>query len=231
MLAMDIMTRDVVTVSPETDVHEVARLMLDRRVSAVPVVEEDGRLMGIVSEGDLMRRAEAQTERHASWWLGLFADSQEAARAYVKSHGRHARDVMTRKVLTVAEDTPITEIAAILEANHIKRVPVMANDKLVGIVSRANLLQALASHDATAGGFESDRDLRTAVLDALRDADAATNFVNVLVDGGKVELWGGVWTEDEKRAIQVAAENVPGVMTVENHVAVLPPTVMASGWV
>jgi CBS-domain-containing membrane protein len=231
MLAMDIMTRDVVMVSPEMDVHDVARLMLNRRVSAVLVIDDDGRLSGIVSEGDLMRRTEARTERHASWWLSFFADSQEASREYVKSHGRHVRDVMTEKVVTVSEDTPISEIAAILESHHIKRVPVMAQDKVVGIVSRANLLQALAARKIREVGAESDRDLRTAILDALRDADVATNYVNVLVDDGTVQLWGGVWTEDEKRAIQIAAENVPGVKTVENHVAVLPPIVMASGWV
>ena len=107
----------------------------------------------------------------------------------------------------------------------------MARDKLVGIVSRANLLQALAMHKARGPAAKTDRDLRTAVLDALRDADAATNFVNVLVDGGTIELWGGVWTEDERKAVQVAAENVSGAKVVKNHVAVLPPIVMASGWV
>lgn len=231
MLAMDIMTKDVVTVSPDMDVHDVAQLMLMRRVSAVPVVDTDGRLAGIVSEGDLMRRTEARTERHASWWLSFFADPRVAARDFTKSHGRHARDVMTAKVITVSEDTPISEIAAILESHHIKRVPVMAQDKLVGIVSRANLLQALASHNVREVKPKSDRDLRTKILDALRDAGAATNFVNVLVDCGKVELWGGVWSEEERKATQVAAENVPGVKSVENHVAVLPPIVMASGWV
>ena len=231
MHAMDIMTRNVASVSAETDVHDVARLMLDRRVSAVPVVDDDGQLLGIVSEGDLMRRADTQTERHGSWWLNFFADSQESARVYVKSHGQHARDVMTEKVVTVSEDTPISEIATILESHHIKRVPVVALDKVVGIVSRANLLQALATHKVREGGPKSDRDLRTTVLDALADVVAATNFVNVLVDEGVVQLWGGVWTEDEKRAIQVAAENVPGVTKIENHVTVLPPIVMSSGWV
>ncbi len=140
MTAKDIMARPVVSVGPDTSVQEIARLLLERRISAVPVVDDRSRVIGMASEGDLMRRPESRTERHASWWLELLEGTEERARTYLESHGLTARDVMTREVVTVAENTPLDKIATLLERNRIKRVPVLRGGKVVGIVSRARQL-------------------------------------------------------------------------------------------
>lgn len=225
MQARDLMTTAVVTVSPETLVREIARLLLGHRISAVPVVDTDNRILGIVSEGDLMRRAEMGTEWHRSWWLSLTADVDELAREYVKSHGRRADDVMTREVVTVAEDTPAGEIASLLESRRIKRVPVVRDGRLVGIVSRADLLRGLAAHPPEPEGHSStdDRAIREQLLRELRASRwASPASVNVVVKDGAVHLWGLVRTEEERQALRVAASNVPGVRAVEDHLVRLP---------
>lgn len=224
MLAKDVMTTNVVTVGPETPVPEIAQLFLKHRISGTPVVGPDGRLLGIVSEGDLLRRAETGTERHRSWWLTLVGGAEELAREYVKTHGRRAADVMTREVVTVAEDTPAAEIARLLEERRIKRVPVVREGRVVGIISRADLLRGLASWTPVeAPASADDRALRERVLKSLRSAGlAAPALVNAVVTEGVVHLWGAVESEEERRACRVAAESVPGVRAVENHVGVTP---------
>ncbi len=157
MQAKDVMTSPVVTVGPDASVTDVARLLLERHISAAPVVDGSGTLLGVVSEGDLMRRPEAGTERRPSWWLTLISEPQDEAREYLKSHGLHARDVMTRHVLTVEEDASLQDIATLLEKHRIKRVPVMRAGKVVGIVSRANLLQALVAQSRPPAPQADDR--------------------------------------------------------------------------
>ena len=168
MRARDLMTMDVVTVKPDTSVKHVAQMLLRHRISAVPVVDDHDRLVGIVSEGDLMRRAEAGTERHPSWWLGLLASPEEKALEYVRSHATRVEDIMTRNVVTVDEDAPASRIAALLEEKRIKRVPVCKEGRVVGIVSRADLLHGIATakFDQTAPG---DQAIRRAVLSRLRN--------------------------------------------------------------
>ncbi len=229
MLAKDVMTSPVLTVSPDTSVMEVAKLLLERHISAAPVVDEAGHLVGVVSEGDLMRRQESGTERHHSWWLTLISDPQDEARDYLKSHGLHARDVMSKHVVSVDEDTPLDEIADILERHRIKRVPVVAGGKVVGIVSRANLLQAFVAQSRTAKPIGDDRQLREAVLEALRGTGARTLYVNVVVNDGVVHLWGVAYTEDEKGAMCAAAENVPGAREVRERISLLPRGAGRSG--
>jgi CBS domain-containing protein len=229
MQAKDVMTSPVLTVAPEASVMEVARLLLERHISAAPVVDDSGKLLGIVSEGDLMRRPESGTERHASWWLTLISDPQDSARKYVKSHGLHARDVMSRHVVTVEETAPLQEIAALLEKNRIKRVPVVREGKVVGIVSRANLLQALVAQPQPAAPEADDLKLRKAVQDALKATGARTLYVNVVVSGGVVHLWGIAYTEDEKNAMCVAAESVPGAKEILERVSILPRGAVRSG--
>lgn len=131
MQARDVMSTNVITVQSDATVQDIAKRLVENRISAVPVVERGGRLVGIVSEGDLMRRTESGTERHPTWWLFLLAAPEETARDYVKTHGRCAVDVMTRRVITVNEDTPIQEIAETLEKNRIKRVPV-CTERVIG---------------------------------------------------------------------------------------------------
>lgn len=226
MQAKDIMTTKVVTVTPEARVEALAELMLAHRVSALPVVDHAGRLLGIVSEGDLMRRPETETERRRSWWLRLLAGSEGQARDYVKSHGHRAEDVMTRQVASVGEETPVGDIAQLLEKRRIKRVPVVRDGEVVGIVSRANLLQALAAHKTRMPSEPSpdDRAVRAEILKVLGREEWVTHGqLNVIVKEGTVELWGQVDSEDERKAVIVAVEGVTGVRAIEDHLALIAP--------
>lgn len=217
MLAKDVMTTAVLTVTPDTDVGEIARTLLDAHVSALPVIAADGSLAGIVSEGDLMHRVESETRRRPSWWLRLLAAPEEPAERYLQEFGRRARDVMTREVVTVGPDTPLTEIAAILEKYHIKRVPVLDGGKLVGIVSRANLLRGVATWQKPSGVRVEDTALRARLLEALNEAELPMHLVNVTVTDGAVELWGVVDSELQIEAARAAAEATVGVVRLENH--------------
>src|SRR5262249_45413577 len=147
MKAADVMVTNVIMVGPDASVQDVARILLSSRISGVPVVGADGKLLGIVSEGDLMHRAEAGTGRKRPWWLAILTGREVLASEFIREHSRKVTDVMTRKVVTAAPDTPLSTIANLLEKNAIKRVPIVENGKVVGIVSRANLLQALACQD------------------------------------------------------------------------------------
>ncbi len=220
MRARDVMTPDVVTVAPDTTVEDIAALLLERHISAVPVLDAAGEIVGIVSEGDLLHRHETDTERHRSWWLALISLPQDLAHDYVKSHGRHARDVMTENVITVGEETPLGDIATVLEDRRIKRVPVVRDGKLVGIVSRANLLQALVARGVgePAPSATDDRAIRKRIVEELaKETGARVDLVSVIVEDGTVHLWGLVDSADEKDAVRIAAENVAGVRAVENH--------------
>lgn len=222
MQARDVMTTQVVTVTPDTDVVEIAKRLLESGISGVPVVERDGRIVGIVSEGDLMRRSESDTERRSSWWLSLLVLPEQKASEYVKIHGRHAADVMTRRVITVNDDASLREVAEILEKHRIKRVPVVRSDKLVGVVSRANLLHGLVAQQSGASPSVDDWKIKTAVEKGLADAGVRAQLLNVVVSGGVVHVWGVVVTRKEQAAAQVAAENAPGVKEVRVNIDVLP---------
>jgi CBS domain-containing protein len=225
MLAKDVMTTNVVTVTSDDRVEEIAKLLLERHISGAPVLDADGRLVGVVSEGDLMRRLEGEAERR-SWWLKLLASPEDRARDYTKSHGRLAGDVMTREVVTVAEDTPVGEIAHLLERRRIKRVPVVRDGKVVGIVSRANLLHGLAAHKDRVAPEPSpdDRTIRKAIMTMVERQGWITHgSLNVLVSDGVVELWGWVDSEDERKALRLAVEEVAGVKAVQDHLGSLPP--------
>ncbi|MFN4088151.1 MAG: CBS domain-containing protein [Alphaproteobacteria bacterium] len=229
MLAKHIMTKDVATIAPDGTVREAARLMTERRVSALAVTGADGRLLGIVSEGDLMFRAETGAERPRSWWLSIFSSSDGMAEDFVKSHARRIGDVMTRDVVTVDEETPIGEVARTLEARHIKRVPVLSGGRLAGIISRADIVRTLAAAPEPVGpGLKAgDEDLRLRVEAALRDQAWARSFpVGVSVNDGVVHLWGFADSEAKRTAIRVLVEEVPGVERVENH---LKPSLPAYG--
>jgi CBS domain-containing protein len=231
MQARDVMTTQVVTVRPETSVEQIAALLLERRISGVPVVDAGGRLLGIVTEGDLMRRPEIGTERHRGWWLRFFGDERARTVEYARAHGSRAEQVMTRNVVTVGEDTSLADIARLLEEHHIKRVPVVRDGRVVGIVSRANLLHGLATHvDATPPAKPiDDRSLRDAVLRAFERDDLTLHArLNVIVKNGVVELWGLVESEEARRAIRIAAENVPGVTGVRDNLGSIPPWLWGS---
>jgi CBS domain-containing protein len=223
MRARDVMVRAVVTASPDTTVEALARLMINLRISGVPVMDKDGRLVGMVTEGDLLRRVETGTERHRPRWSEPFSSNSRLAAEYVKSHAKRVADIMTREVFSVDETATLGKIADLLEAKKIKRVPVVHDGKIVGIVSRADLLKVLASGGAETADEGQDRTIRRQLLAELREqkwADAGEG--RVVVTNGVVHLWGIVGSEDERRALRVAAENTPGVRSVEDHTEFAP---------
>jgi CBS domain-containing protein len=223
MKAADVMATNVITVRLDTPVAKIAEVLLANHISAVPVVNEKDDLVGIVSEGDLIHRVESGTERHRSWWLELLTGKEILAYEFVKSHARKAVDVMTRPVVSVKPDTLLGEIASLLEKHRIKRVPVVTNGKIAGIVSRANLVQALVSLGGAkkADASVDDQTLRSNILEQLQSkpwVDPLT--ISVVVNNGNVELWGVVDSETEKHAIRVAVEVTPGVRQVSNKLVV-----------
>ena len=224
MNAADVMVTNVITVGLDACLQDVAHLLLTNRISAVPVVDNDGKVVGIVSEGDLMRRAEAGTGRRRSWWLSLLTGKEGLAAQYVKEHSRKVADVMTRDVITATPDTPLQDIANILEKNSIKRVPIIKDGKMVGLVSRANLLQALASlRKQIEGGTPNDTKIRETVVQRLNaEPWLRSSLINVIVQDGTIELWGIVDSPTEKKAVRVAAEETPGVRAVNDNLIIRP---------
>lgn len=226
MKARDVMTTQVATVTLSTPVHEVANLMLSQRVSGVPVLDRDGHLRGIVSEGDLMRRAETGTDAAPrSWWLRMFRSGESGARDYIKTHGATAGDVMSHPVVTVRPDEDIANVALLLEKKRIKRVPVAEDGKLLGIVSRADLLRGLAMHGPLAVEQPADdRAIRDALVAHLAEQSWSTSaLVNVTVNDGVVNLWGVYDSKEQHEALLVAARNTPGARGVEDHMSLEPP--------
>lgn len=225
MKASDIMTTGVIAVAPDASVQETAQALLRNRVSGVPVIDSGGKLVGIVSENDLMRRVESGTERRHSGWLEIFTSKQTLADDFVKSHSRKVSDVMSREVVTVGPDMPVAQVAELLERKGIKRVPVVEGGKVVGIVSRANLLQALATLKPGQASqvAPNDAEIRRNILAQLREQAWATPIViNVLVQDGTADLWGVVDSAEEKRAIRVLAETSPGVRAIRDNLLIQP---------
>jgi CBS domain-containing protein len=236
MRARDVMTTGVITVDPDTSVQAVAKLLSERGISGVPVIDAADRLVGIVSEGDLLHRVETGTERRPerltgrrrSWWLDTIASDQELARDYAKSHGRTAKDVMTRDVISVTDTTELADVAMLLETKRIKRVPVFRDGKLVGIVSRANLVRALAvtKSDPAIDADSDDRTIRDKLIAELMGQEwfkALEWFkiwaADIIVRGGVVHFWlSANQSEQERRALRVAAQNITGVRRVEEHI-------------
>ena len=226
MKAKDVMTRHVVSINPDATVLQAARLMLQHRISGLPVIDAAGRLVGVLSEGDFLRRRETQTERRRSRWLEFLMGPGKIASEYTHSHGSKVSEVMTDEVQTVGEDTPIEDIVELMERRRIKRVPVLRDHKVVGIVTRANLMHAMVSMARTAPpaakGDAAIRELLLAELQKEQWAPAA--MVNVVVHAGVVELWGAIVDERQREALKVAAENIPGVTAVKDHLVWIEPT-------
>jgi CBS domain-containing protein len=221
MKALDVMVRDVVTVRPDDTVADAVRLLAEHDVSALPVVDIDDNVVGVISEADLVHREEIGTEKHRSWWLEAMTPASTLAGEFAKSHGRRVEEVMSTDVVSAAEDTPLGEIATILERYRIKRVPILRGGKLVGIVSRSNLIQALASSrapTAAGSGADADRKIRSELLDRLGYQDW-TDFGerNIIVNSGIVHLWGLVGSQEEHKALIALAEGVPGVVSVADE--------------
>jgi CBS domain-containing protein len=219
MIAADVMTRNVISVPPDATVADAVELMLGRGISGLLVVDASGMLAGIVTEGDLLRRDELGTQRRRSWWLRLIASPGRQAADFTRAHGRKVADVMTRDVLSVAADAPLTDIVALMEEHRVKRVPVLDGVRVVGVVSRADLLRALSvaareRHETVA----DDRTIREHILDTLaHESWAPRTTLNVTVVNSVADLWGTISNDQERRAICVMAENAPGVTKVIDH--------------
>ena len=225
MKVADVMRYRVVTVTPETTIAEAAGLMLRDGISGLPVLDSAGALIGIVTEGDLLRRTETGTERKRPHWLEILLGPGRLAGEYVHTHGRKVEEVMTRKVATVTKEAPLGDVVSLMERRHIKRLPVLEGQKLVGIVSRADLLKALATLLPDAKPVaQSDSEIRTRVLAEIdRNPWALRGCLDAVVSGGTVELRGVIGDERERAALRVAVENVPGVQKIVDHLVWVEP--------
>jgi len=226
MKAKDVMTSPVISVEPDESIWQAVRTMLQRHISGLPVIDKQGRLVGIVSEGDFLRRAETGTQRRRARWLEFLIGPGRLADEYTRSHGRKISDIMTPDPLTVTEETSLDEVVRTMEKRRIKRLPVVRGNEVVGILTRANLVHALAGvarelMPTTA----SDEAIRTRLLTELaKEAWAPVALIDVMVRNGVVELWGAITEERQRAALVAAAENVPGVKAVHEHLNWIDPT-------
>jgi len=224
MRAHQIMTRPVITVTPQTTMVEAANTMLQRHVSGLPVTDAAGKLVGIVSEGDFIRRSEIGTQRRRGRFLKFILGPGQAATDFVHEHGRKVAEIMTPQPLTITEDTALEEIVELMEKNNVKRLPVMRGYKIVGIVSRANLLQAVASLAREISDPTADDDhIRNRVIDTLGKNDWCPQGLSVIVRDGIVHLSGIITDERSRQAAIVTAENVTGVNKVHDHLCWVDP--------
>jgi CBS domain-containing protein len=226
MKAKDVMTRDLISVTSDATVLQAARLMLQHHISGLPVVDASGKLVGILSEGDFLRRRETATQRRRSRWLEFLMGPGKIASEYTHSHGSKVAEVMTSEVRTVGEDTDLEQIVELMEKHRIKRVPVMRAGKLAGIVTRSNLMHAMVSMGRNAPPTaQTDDTIREQLLAELKKQEwAPIAMTNVVVRDGIVELWGAIIDERQRAALRVAAENIPGVKAVKDHLVWIEPT-------
>ena len=216
MKAQDVMVRNVLTVGPDTSVADAVAMLVKHDISALPVVNPEGSLIGILSEADLLEREELGAEHHYPWWIESLMPASKLAERFAKAHGKRVSEVMSTNVIFASEDTPVSEIAALLETHRIKRVPIINDGKIVGIVSRSNLMQALASCKLAEPKSKTDRSIRIELLDRLRQQQRWTDFGerNIIVQDGVVHLWGLISSDAERKALAALAEGIPGVVSV-----------------
>jgi CBS domain-containing protein len=226
MKASEIMTPDVISADPDATVLQAARYMLQHHISGLPVIDKTGALVGILSEGDFLRRRETHTDRRPSRWLEFLMGPGKLAAEYTHTHGSKVSEVMTTKMHTISEDTPLEKIVEMMERYRIKRVPVLRGKKVVGIVTRANLMHAMVSlARGEPKAATSDAAIRQELLSELKSEKwALASMINVVVRGGVVELWGMIVDDRQREALIVAAENVRGVKEVKDHLTWVEPT-------
>ncbi len=226
MNAEHVMTRDVISIDPDATVLQAARLMLQHHISGLPVIDKSGNLVGVLSEGDFLRRRETKTERRRSRWLEFLMGPGRMAAEYSHSHGSKVSEVMSTEVQAVDVATPLEDIVDVMERRRIKRVPVLCGGLVVGIITRSNLMHAMVSlarvAQPAAGDDATIRERLLAEIQKTQWAPVAT--INVVVHDGVVELWGAIIDERQRTALQVAAENIPGVKTVKDHLVWIEPT-------
>jgi CBS domain-containing protein len=226
MKAEDVMTCEVISIDPDSTVLQAARLMLQHHISGLPVIDKEGNLVGVLSEGDFLRRRETKTEKRRSRWLEFLMGPGRIAAEYSHSHGSKVSEVMTKEVQTVDEATALEDIVDLMERHRIKRVPVLCGGQVVGIITRSNLMHAMVSlarvAQPAATGDAAIRDQLLAEMQKEKWAPAAS--ANVVVHDGVVELWGVIIDERQREALKVAAENIPGVKAVKDHLVWIEPT-------
>lgn len=226
LTAGDIMTRSLVTATETTLIPAAIKLMLERHVSGLPVVDSAGGIVGIFTEGDLLRRVELGTNAHVSSWLDIFRSSTRLAHDYVETHSRVVGDIMTQAVVTVDEAAPLSEVVRVMQGKHVKRVPVLAGSILVGMVSRVDLLRALADSfsEGTKSPPPSDDTIKTGILaEFRRQSWAPIEGISVDVKDGVVDLGGVILCEEDRVAMRVAAQNTAGVTRVHDHLIWIEP--------
>lgn len=230
MKAQDVMTKSVATVRPDTSIQDIAALMVEKHISGIPVVGDDGKVVGMVSQSDLLHRAEVGTERKHKWWFRILADNKDMAREYAKAHGMRASDVMSRYVISVKADAELSDVAEILDNNRIKRVPVMDGDRLVGIITRGDLVRALSLSQLAKGASKvkvENGALHKTLQQRIRSQPwlgADQSHINLAISDGVVELWGYVETEDQHTALRALVEETEGVGKVIDKLMVGVPT-------
>jgi len=224
MRAHQIMTRQVITIAAEASIVDAANIMLVKHISGLPVVDQAGRLVGIVSQGDFIRRAEIGTQRKRGRWLKFLLGPGGAASDFVRERGRKVGEIMTPDPRTVTEDATLEDIVELMERNHVKRLPVLRGDKLVGIVTRTNLLQAVAGLTRDVPDPTADDDhIRNHIISEIEKFDWAPFGLGVIVVNGVVHLSGVITNEKSRQAAIVAAENVSGVTKVHDHLCLVEP--------
>ena len=225
MKVSDIMTTNVLVVREDSPINEAIRLMLAHGISGLVVLDKDDKLAGVVTEGDFLRRAEIGTQKHRSRWLEFLVGPGKLADEYVHANARRVGEVMTPSPYTVTEDTPVADAASLMERQHIKRLPVLRGEQVIGIVSRANFLRAVAS--ATVRATESP--LGDAAICERLNAEiqamswTTPNLIEVSAKNGIVDLWGSIIDERTRKGLTVAAENIPGVKLVRDHLVFIEP--------
>lgn len=223
MRADEVMTHEPTTIAPDASVAEAVRLMLDARVSGLPVVDAAGRLVGVITEGDLLARAELGTEKKRAKWLEFLFGPGRSAEDFVHSHGRRVHEVMTRTPIVVAPDAKLEEVVGLMIDKRVKRLPVVDDGRLVGVVSRADVLRALSGAFAAAPA-PAEGDLAARVKAALAaESWAPISSLDVRAVDGTIELWGSILDERQREAIRVAVENVPGVSAIIDHLVWVEP--------
>jgi len=223
MFASDLLQSNVFTVAPDTTLADAARIMLAQHVSGLPVLE-DGKLVGIVTEGDLLRRVEISTDGKPPSRLKAFFMPGTLANDYVHTHGRHVRDVMTERIVSVEPSTSLADVAELMCDRHLKRLPVLQNGKLVGIISRSDMLRVLARRLLDTAGPYTETQIKDHIVSALaQEKWAPKSGIRVTVSGNIVDLEGAVFNADEQRAVRVIAETTPGVKAVRDHLLFIDP--------
>jgi CBS domain-containing protein len=225
MQVKDVMTRNVISVEAGEPILKAARLMLQNRISGLPVIDATGKLVGVVTEGDFLRRGEIGTQRHRPKWLEFLVGPGRIAAEYVRASGRRVDEVMTPDPLSITEDDSLEAVVEQMERYRVKRLPVIRRGRMVGIVSRANLMHALVSlaRDDTQTAAGDDLAIRDRILASLGEQRWAPR-VNVVVKNGIAEFWGAIMDERERQALIVAAENISGVKEVHDHLVWVEPT-------